>query len=306
MPPHAIPSQVIWSYSIGGLVLAVWLAATALRKDWARARGFDRLLLLGVPFYAAPLAAFGTEHFTLPDIIASLVPAWIPWPRFWTYLIGASFIAAALALVTRIQARLAAGLLALTFFCFVMLMDVPAWLQDPRDRFALTLALRELSFSGGALALAAALTSDADERRRHGLATIARYFVGLPVLVFGVQQLMHGDHVPAVPLKRLTPEYVYGHAIWTSLAGVLFLLAGALLLLNRRTRDAAKWLGVTVLWLVLVVYVPIAVIQRASLEGLNYVADTLMFCGAILLLAGAMPREAARPALSTGSLQPDR
>jgi hypothetical protein len=31
-----------------------------------------------------------------------------------------------------------------------------------------------------------------------------------------------------------------------------------------------------------------------------------MFCGAILLLAGAMPREAARPALSTGSLQPDR
>jgi uncharacterized membrane protein YphA (DoxX/SURF4 family) len=117
---------------------------------------------------------------------------------------------------------------------------------------------------------------------------------------------MHGDHVPAVPLKRLTPEYVYGHAIWTYLAGVLFLLAGALLLLNRRTRDAAKWLGVTVLWLVLVVYVPIAVIQRASLEGLNYFADTLMFCGAILLLAGAMPREAARPALSTGSLQPDR
>jgi len=39
--------------------------------------------------------------------------------------------------------------------------------------------------------------------------------------------------------------------------------------------------------------VPIGVVERASLNnGLNYLADTLMFCGAMLLLAGAMPREA--------------
>jgi len=43
----------------------------------------------------------------------------------------------------------------------------------------------------------------------------------------------------------------------------------------------------------LVVYVPIGVVQRASIDdGFNYLADTLMFCGAVLLLAGAMPREA--------------
>jgi len=41
------------------------------------------------------------------------------------------------------------------------------------------------------------------------------------------------------------------------------------------------------------VYVPIGVVDRASLgKGLNYVFDTLMYCGAVLLLAGAMPREA--------------
>jgi hypothetical protein len=49
--------------------------------------------------------------------------------------------------------------------------------------------------------------------------------------------------------------------------------------------------GLTVLFVVLVVYVPIAVVERTSLEGLNYMADTLMYCGAVLLLAGAMPRE---------------
>jgi hypothetical protein len=33
------------------------------------------------------------------------------------------------------------------------------------------------------------------------------------------------------------------------------------------------------------------VVDRASLDnGLNFVGDTLMYCGAVLLLAGAMPR----------------
>jgi hypothetical protein len=103
--------------------------------------------------------------------------------------------------VTKIQARLSSSLLALTFFLFVVLMDAPAWLQNPRDRFALTLALRELSFSGGALALAASLTGQRRERDADVLATIARYFVAIPVLFFSFEQFMHGNHVPIVPLK---------------------------------------------------------------------------------------------------------
>ncbi|HVP62924.1 MAG TPA: hypothetical protein VMT11_20375 [Myxococcaceae bacterium] len=285
-----IPSDVIWSSALGGVVLATGLVATLLRPDWSKARGADTLLAVGPLFFAAPLAVFGTEHFTRTEAIASIVPAWIPWHEFWAYFVGACFIAAALSLVTGIQARLAAGLLAVTFFSFVVLMDVPAWAEDPRDRFALTLALRELSFSGGALALAASLTPK--WRGMDVLATIARYFVAVPVLVFGFEQFMHGDHVPGIPLNRVTPQYVYGHAIWTYLTAVVYAGAGSLLLLGKKSRAAATSLGVTVLLLVLVVYLPIAVVQRASLDdGLNFLADTLMFCGAVLLLASAMPRE---------------
>jgi uncharacterized membrane protein YphA (DoxX/SURF4 family) len=301
----AIPSDVIWSSLVGAVVLAIGFVVTLLRDDWSKARGLDKLLLLGPLFYAGPLAAFGTEHFTQTDAIASIIPAWIPWHQFWAYFVGACFIAAALSLVTRVQARLAASLLALTFFLFVVLMDIPGWAQDPRDRFALTLALRELSFSGGALALAASLRAQSNERGADTLATIARYFVAIPVLVFGFEQFMHGDHVPGVPLNRVTPEYVYGHAIWTYLAAVVYAVAGSLLLVGKRTRAAATWLGLTVLVVVLVVYVPIGVVERASLgNGLNYLADTLMFCGAVLLLASAMPREASRRESSVSSLQP--
>jgi uncharacterized membrane protein len=288
----AIPSQVIWSYSVGGVVFATGLVGMFLRGDWHSARGLDKLLLFGPLFYAAPLAAFGTEHFTLTADIASIVPAWIPWHVFWAYFVGACFIAAALSTVTRIQARLAASLLALNFFLFVVLMDLPAWIQDPRDRIALALTLRELSFSGGALALASSFDR-AGERGALILATIARYFVAIPVLFYSFEQFMHGDHVPGVPLERMTPTWIPGHGVWTYLAAAGYAVAGIPLLLGKKTRTAATWVGLTVLWVELVVYVPIGVMDRASLDnGLNYLGDTLMYCGAVLLLAGAMPREA--------------
>jgi uncharacterized membrane protein YphA (DoxX/SURF4 family) len=288
----AIPSTVIWSYLAFGVVLAIGLATIFLRGYWQKARGLDKLILFGPLFYAAPLGAFGTEHFTLARAIASIVPSWVPWHLFWAYFVGACFIAAALSLVTGIQARLAASLLALTFFLFVVLMDVPAWAHNPHNQIGLTLALRELAFSGGALALAASLTQQWRERGTHILATVARYFVAIPVLFYSFEQFMHGDHVPGVPLEPLTPQWIYGHAIWTYLAAVAYAVTGILLLLGKKTRVAATWLGLTVLFVELVVYVPIGVVERASLDkGLNYVADTLMFCGAVLLLAGAMPHE---------------
>jgi len=78
-------------------------------------------------------------------------------------------------------------------------------------------------------------------------------------------------------------------------AAVAYAITGVLLLVGKKTRTAATWLGITVLFIVLVVYVPIAIVERASLDkGLNYIFDTLMFCGTILLLAGALPRAEER------------
>jgi uncharacterized membrane protein YphA (DoxX/SURF4 family) len=287
-----IPGDVIWSYSVAGAIFAIGLAVLIRSGDWQRARGSDKLILLGPLFYSAPLAAFGTEHFTQARGIASIVPSWMPWHLFWAYFVGVCFILAPLSIVTRIQAHLSASLVALTFFLFVVLMDLPAWARNPGDQFGLTLALRELSFSGGALALAAMLTQRSNARRAAIPATIARYFVAVPALFYSFEQFMHPDHVPGVPLRPLTPAYVYGHVMWTYLAAAAYAVASILLLIGRKTRAAATLLGGTVLWLMLVVYVPIGIVERASLNrGLNFVFDTLMYGGAVLLLAGAMPRE---------------
>lgn len=286
-----IPSEVKWSYFSFGVIIAIGLVTIFLRDYWQKASGIEMLLLLGPIFYAAPLAGFGTEHFTLVKIIASLVPKWIPWHLFFAYFVGTCFIAAPLSLVTRVRARLAASLLGLTFFLFVVLMDLPGWARNPGNRIALALALRELSFSGGALAFAASLCPQWRERGMHIFATIARYFIAIPVLYYCIEQFLHADHVPGIPLKMVTPQWIFGHGIWTYLTAAVYAVAGPLLLISKKPRAAATWIGVTVLFVVLVVYVPIAVVGRASLESFNYMADTLMYCGAVLMLAGAMPPE---------------
>jgi uncharacterized membrane protein YphA (DoxX/SURF4 family) len=198
-------------------------------------------------------------------------------------------------MVTRIQARLSASLVALNFFLFVVLMDAPGWATQPGNRIFAMLTLRELAFSGGALALAASLAAQSNIQGSRIFATIARYFVGIPILVYSIPQFMHADLLPGVPLERATPDYIWGHSAWSYVAGLVYLIGGLLLIVGKNTRVAATWVGLTVLLVELVIYVPIGVVDRASLDnGFNYVSDTLMFCGAVFLLAGAMPREESR------------
>jgi uncharacterized membrane protein len=158
-----IPSEVSWSYFLFGVVLAIGLVTIFLRGDWQKARGLDRVILLfdsGCCSTRHRPACFGTEHFILTKIIASPIPGWIPWHLFWAYLVGGCFIAAALSLVTRIQARLAASMLGLTFFLFVVPMDAPTWARYRQNRIFLALALRELSSAVAPLALAASLSTE--------------------------------------------------------------------------------------------------------------------------------------------------
>jgi hypothetical protein len=65
-------------------------------------------------------------------------------------------------------------------------------------------------------------------------------------------------------------------------------------LLNRQTREVAGALGLVLVAIVLVVYVPfvgVAVEGGDQLEALNYVWDTLLFAGAVLMVGTASRRD---------------
>jgi hypothetical protein len=91
------------------------------------------------------------------------------------------------------------------------------------------------------------------------------------------------------------PGWIPGRLLIGCLTGAILLAAGASILLGKKTRMAATYLGTWILLLVLFIYGPILIAQisdpstAVKVEGINYFADTLLFAGAILALASAMP-----------------
>jgi uncharacterized membrane protein len=175
--------------------------------------------------------------------------------------------------------RLSATLLGLMFILFVLMIHVPNVVANPKDRILWAVALRELAFAGGAWALAGGR-----------LVSVARFLMAIPLMFFGVQHVLHPTFAPGVPLAKITPGWVPAPAAWGYLIGALLLAGGIALLAGFRSRTALAWTGLALTLLVVLLYLPIlAVAQPAGLlEAVNYVADTLLFGGAVLCVAGAV------------------
>ncbi len=286
----SIPAQVFWPYFAGASISMA--GALAVKGELLLAKGTDKVLSMGRLFLAVPMAVFGAQHFTEAKFIVQLVPAWIPGAWFWTYFVGTALLAAALSIVAKKQSGLAASLLALMLFLFVVLMHIPNVVAKPSDRVLWAVALRDLSFSGGALALAGIQINEWKAKAKNALITTGRIFIAIATIFFGIEQLLHPDFVPGVPLEKPTPTWIPGHLLWAYLAGAVFLVAGPCILVNRKARLAATCVGVMVLLLELFVYLPMWGAKFSDIGGgLDYFVDTLAFAGAVLLLADALPRE---------------
>lgn len=287
-----IPTIAFWMYVAAFVVLVVGLIR--ISGELSTHKGAEKIMPFGRLFFAIPLAVFGTEHFTITAAVASLVPRWIPFPVFWAYLTGAAFILAAISIVTLVQARLAAFLVGITMLVFVLVMDMPGVVAQPGNRFFWALALRQLAFSGGAFALAMSLSRG---RRRWPtlLEAIPRIFIGVPSVFYGVEHLLHPEYVPSIPLDKLSPEWIPGRIGLSYFVGVVLILSGVCLVVNKKAYLTATVLGLTILLTVLWIYLPMLVVARTDVVAMNFFFDTLLFCGAVLVLANAVKKGRVAP-----------
>jgi hypothetical protein len=289
-------SRTVSSMCTAGVVIilvAIWAAKT----DIAKARGLDKVVALSNLCFAAPLAVFGALHLAAAQGLATMVPSYMPWKLFWAYFFGFALLAASLSISTKILVRWSGLLFGIAMFCFVAMMDIPGSLATPKDRFGWILTLREMLFGGGGWILAGnAMREQGRGQVGKKLITVGRVIIGVAAIFYGIENSMHTANVPGVPLEKLMPAWIPAHLLIGWVTGAILFVAGICILLDKKTRMAATYLGTWIVLVVVFIYGPILIAALADpstdvkVEGINYFFDTLLFAGAILALASATPR----------------
>ena len=278
--------QIVFWCCLSGVCFLV-AGFVSRRAEFCWRHALDALAALGVVLVATALGTFGAEHLSDAREIVQIIPKWIPARMFWTYFVGVALLAAGVSYVLRRLVRWSALSLFVMFLLFDLLMHIPAWMRHlTGNREYWLIVVRDTTFGVGGLALFAFYLGDT--KVANALRWGTRTWVGGVLVLYGIEHLLHPECTPGVPDLRHTAAWVpMPHAL-TYLVGAIVLICGIGLLAGKYAEYAAAAAGLLMTLLALGLYLPSLLMAHGGAQRLletNYVGDTLMFAGTVLLFA---------------------
>ncbi len=127
--------------------------------SWVLFAGEDeRATRIAQIVFALALVPLGLAHFVYLQLTAPLVPAWLPWHTGWAYFTGTAQIAAGVAVLIGVYAKLAATLEAAMLSAFTVLVWIPQLVAAPASKGLWSEFTASWAVSAGAWVVAASLT----------------------------------------------------------------------------------------------------------------------------------------------------
>jgi len=246
----------------------------------------NRLVPIGRAFYACALVAFGIQQFVFGEFVVGRAPAWpvgVPGQVVWAYLSGMVLIAAGLAIVFEVKARLAGIVAAALIFVWALVRHVPEVAADGGFGGAWTSAGKALALFGGAVAIVGLESGEGASGR---MLQISRLCLGAFLVLCGIQHFHFPDFV-----AQLVPSWIPGAYFWTYFTGVALFAGGLGLVAPWTASLAAALSGVMVfLWFVLL-HVPraLAAPPANSRNEWTAVVEAFAVSGIAFMLAGGRP-----------------
>ncbi len=266
IPMHSIilaaffgTSGTVVSMCSAGILVSL-IGVLAAKTDIAQAHGLNKVAALSNVCFAVPLAVFGALHLSGAELILPLVPKYMPGRLFWAYFFGCALLAASLSIATKIQVSWSGLLFGIMMFLVVAMLFIPAALAKPTNRLTWTLVARESSFAAGGWLLAGnALRQQGRVRLGSILITVGRIIIALGGGFFGIEHLLQPLNAPGVPLPKVLPVWIPGRPVIGYLTGTILAVGGVCILLGKKTRMVATYLGTWLLLLVLFLYGPLLI-----------------------------------------------